>query len=104
MLVRLDARGNQFLRVFVAQFVEENSQRRAMADGLVQHLLRVKLEEAVDGAQVALAVRLRGGAEFRHRRLVRDRGDEVLQGLALRDVHVDVVAGNDGEGRGASPG
>ena len=46
---------------------------------------------------MAFAVRLCGGAEFRHRRLVGDRGDEVLQGLAGCIVHVDVVAGDDGE-------
>ena len=97
VFVGLDAWWNQFLRVFVAQFVEGEVAAPGDVDGLVQHLLGVKLEEAVDGAQVAFAVPLRGGAQFRHGRPVRGRGEHILQGLAVRVVHVDVVAGDDGE-------
>ena len=93
----LDARRDQLRRVFVAQFVEGEPAAPGDADGLVQHLLGVELEETLDGAQVAFAVRLRGGAEFRHRRPVGDRGEQVLQGLAMRRVHVRVVAGDDGQ-------
>ena len=97
VLASLDARRDQLRRVFVAQFVEGKPAAFGYAHGLVQHLFGVKLEETLDGAQVAFAVRLRGGAEFRHRGPVGDRGEQVLQGLALRRVHVRIVAGDDGQ-------
>ena len=88
---------DEFLRVFVAQFVEGEAATVGDGEGFGEHLLEIAFRQALKGAQIPFAVAVRLGAEFRDRGAVADGGDDILQGLPGRDVHVYVVAGDDGE-------
>ena len=97
VLARGQPLGDEFLRVFVAQFVERKAAAVGDGDGLREHLPGIEPGETVQGAQVAFAVGVRAGTEFRDGGPVADRGDDVLEGLPARDMHVHVVAGHDGQ-------
>ena len=94
---RRGAGRHHFLRIFVTQLVQGEAAGLRHRDGLGKQFLGIKLRQAGQGAQMAFAVRLRLAAEFRHRLAGADGGDDILQGLAFGHMHVDIVAGDDGQ-------
>jgi hypothetical protein len=87
-------RGHDFLRIFVAQFVERKRAALGDRNGLREQCGRIDRREPCARAQMALAIGVQRVAAFGERPLHPDRGEGVLQRAPGAYVHVDVAGGH----------
>lgn len=94
---------HQFVRVFVAEFVEGEGAALGDLDCAVEQLGPggVAAGDFVAGAQVAFGVGEEPAAGFGERALFADAGEDVLEIAAFGDVVVDGVGGDEGDAEAA---
>src|SRR4029078_7072887 len=88
-------RGNDLLRVLVAQLVQRKSAARGDHQRLGQPRCRVDALERGPRPQMALAVRMQRTTGLRDRSLEPDGSQRILQRTATAGMHVDGAGGKE---------
>jgi hypothetical protein len=91
------AGGHDFLGVFVAQFIELESAALRDLERLRQQGRGIKLAQALQGPQTALAVRKHGIPRGLQRLPQANRRQYILKGAAAPAVHVHIARGHSGQ-------
>jgi hypothetical protein len=89
------SRGNDLLRILVAQLVQRESAAPGDRQRLGQPRCRIDALERGERPQMTLAVRMERVARLRHGRLQPDGGQRILQRAATAGMHVNVAGGNE---------
>ncbi len=87
-------RRHQFIRIFVAQFVERKRALLRDVDGFFKRLGRIEVRQPQTGAQMLFRVWCEIVAAFSDRLAKTDCRQGVLQRLARADMQADIAGGN----------
>jgi len=83
---------DDFLRVFVTQFIERKAAQLGDLQRFGQQFRRIEARQAQAGAQMALGIGKQRVASLENRRFQTQRGQRILHRPARLDVHMDVAS------------